>query len=94
MKEEIKKENKKTIIPMTKPALINLKRLSEEVSLSVPFLRQLISAGIIKPIKVGARLVFDLNDVVRSLKKNSNYELTFLLIISNFELLLVCLKVV
>ncbi len=89
MQKEIKSNDRKELIQ--KPALIDLKRLSEEVSLSVPFLRQLITAGIIKPIKVGARLLFDLNDVVLSLKKNSNYDLTLLLILAVLNLLLVCL---
>lgn len=58
---------------MDSNSLLSIKELSKKLGISVTSLYRLRQKGIIKHIKVGGRVLFEYETVLKSLKEQSNY---------------------
>ncbi|MFN3195888.1 MAG: helix-turn-helix domain-containing protein [Chlorobiota bacterium] len=53
-------------------SLLSIKELSKELGISVTSIYRLRQRGIIKHIKIGGRVLFDYEEVLSSLKEQTN----------------------
>ena len=58
---------------MDSNSLLSIKELSKKLGISVTSLYRLRQKGIIKHIRIGGRVVFEYETVLKSLKEQSNY---------------------